>query len=80
MMFGLERGDLFAAHVSTATRHHHRRIPAQQRQRAAKRVQAAKLLLQLLVRRHGHDLISTGIGQVYLTAHPNGRRFQHKYL
>jgi len=43
-------------------------------------VQAAKLLLQLLVRRQGHERISMGIAQVYLTAHPVGRRYQHKYL
>jgi hypothetical protein len=45
MVLGLEGGQLFAAHIRAAARHHHRRVPTQQRQCAAKRVQAAKFLL-----------------------------------
>ena len=47
--FGLERGQLLAAHVGAAARHHHGRIPAQQARRAAEGVQAAEFLLELLV-------------------------------
>jgi len=43
-MLGLERRQLLAAYIGAATGHHHRRIPAQQRQRAAKRMESAKLL------------------------------------
>ena len=51
MVFGFERRELLAAYVGTAARHHHRRVPPQQGQRATERMQAAKLLLELLVRR-----------------------------
>ena len=51
VVFGLERRQLLAADIGAAARHHHRGIPAQQRQRAAERVQAPEFLLELLVRR-----------------------------
>ena len=54
MVLGLERRQLLAAHIGAAARHHHRGIPAQQRQRAAKGMQAAKFLFQLLVGRQSH--------------------------
>ena len=49
VVLGLERRQLLAAHVGAAARHHHRSVPAQQGERAAKRMQAAKFLFQLLV-------------------------------
>ena len=61
VMLGLQRRQLLAAHIGTAARHHHRGIPAQQRQRAAKCVQAAKLLFQLFVRRGGHETLAAAI-------------------
>ena len=54
VVLGLERGELLAANVGTAPRHHDRRIPAQQRQRATEGVEALELLLELLVRGGGH--------------------------
>ena len=54
VVLGLERGKLLAANVGTAPRHHHRRIPAQQRQRSTEGVEALELLLELFVRRGGH--------------------------
>ncbi len=50
VVFGLERGQLLAAHVGTATRHHHGGVPAQERERAAEGVEALELLFELLVR------------------------------
>ena len=58
MVLGFERRQLFAAHIGAAARHHHRGIPAQQRQRAAKRVQAAKFLFQLFVGRGSHETLA----------------------
>ena len=55
VVFGFERGQLLAAHFGAAAGHHHRRVPAQQRERAAKGMQAAKFLLELLIRCRGHD-------------------------
>jgi hypothetical protein len=60
MVFGLERGQLLAAHVGAAARHHHRRVPAQQGQCTAKRVQAAKFLFQLVVGSQCHDQRARG--------------------
>ena len=57
VMLGLERGQLFAAHVGAAPRHHHGSIPAQQRQRAAERMKAPELLFQLIVGRSRHPAI-----------------------
>ena len=51
VVLGLERGQLLAAHVGAAARHHHRGVPAQQRERATEGVQALELLLELLVGR-----------------------------
>ncbi len=48
--FGLECRQLFAAHIRAGARHGDGRVPAQQRQRAAKRMQPAEFLLELLVR------------------------------
>ena len=60
MALGLEGGELLAAHVGAAARHHDRRIPAQQARRAAEGVQAVQLLFELLVRGDGHDLDPRG--------------------
>ncbi len=49
VVLGLERGQLFAAHVGAAARHHHGGVPAQQRQGAAEGVEALELLFELLV-------------------------------
>ncbi len=57
VMLGLERRQLLATHIGAAARHHHRGIPAQQRQRTAKCMQTAKLLFQLLVGRDGHGYL-----------------------
>jgi hypothetical protein len=59
VVLGFQRRQLFAANIRAAARHHHRGIPAQQRQRAAKRMQAAKLLFQLFVRRGCHETLGT---------------------
>jgi hypothetical protein len=50
MVLGFERRKLLAAHIGAAARHHHRCVPSQQRQSAAKGMEAAKLLFQLFVR------------------------------
>ncbi len=49
VVLGLERGELLAAHVGAAARHHDRSIPAQEREGSAEGMQAAKLLFELLV-------------------------------
>jgi hypothetical protein len=49
MAFDLQGGDLVAAHVGAAARHRDRCVPAQERQHAAKGVQPAKLLFELLI-------------------------------
>ena len=61
VVLGFKRRQLFASDIGTAARHHHRCVPAQQRQCAAKRVQAAKLLFQLLVRRGGHETLAAAV-------------------
>jgi hypothetical protein len=60
VVFRLQRGELLAAHVRAAARHHHCRVPAQQRQRAAEGVQAAEFLFQLLVWRQAHERAAGG--------------------
>jgi hypothetical protein len=50
-MLGLERGELIAANVGTAPRHHDRGVPTQERQRTTERVETAELLLELFVSR-----------------------------
>ena len=54
MVLDLDGGELLAAHVGAAARHHHGGIPAQQRQRAAEGVQALPLLFELFVGGEGH--------------------------
>ena len=49
VMLGLEGRQLLPAHVGAASGHHHGRVPAQQRERAAEGVQAMKFLLELFV-------------------------------
>ena len=49
VVLGLEGRQLLPAHVGAASGHHDGGVPAQQRQRAAERVQAMKFLLQLFV-------------------------------
>ena len=49
VVFGFKRGALFTAQVGAATRHHHRGVPAQERERTAKSVQALELLFELFV-------------------------------
>jgi hypothetical protein len=44
VVFGLERSELLAAHFRTAARHHDGGIPAQQRERATKGMQASPFL------------------------------------
>jgi hypothetical protein len=56
VVLGLERGALLTAQVGARARHHHRRVPAQERQSAAKSVQAFELLFELFVGRGRHDL------------------------
>lgn len=51
VMLGLERRQLLAADVGAALGHHHRRVPAQQRERATERVEALPFLLELLIGR-----------------------------
>ena len=47
--FGLERRKLFTAHVRTAARHHHGGVPAQHARSAAKGMETAEFLFELLV-------------------------------
>ena len=54
VVFGFERGELLATNVRAAARHHHRRIPAQDRHGATEGVQAFPFLLELFVRGLGH--------------------------
>jgi hypothetical protein len=61
VVFGLERRQLLAAHVGAAAWHHHRRIPSQQRQCAAKCVQSAKFLFKLFVGSLCHDSRSRNV-------------------
>ena len=49
VVFGLERGELLAADVRAATRHHHGGIPSQERKRSAEGMEAFELLLELLI-------------------------------
>ena len=51
VVLGLERGELVTANVGTASRHHHRGVPTQKRQRTTERVETAELLLELFVSR-----------------------------
>ena len=55
MMLCFECRELFAPDARATTRHHYRRIPAQQRHGATERVQALPLLLELLVGRLSHQ-------------------------
>src|SRR5829696_8576449 len=71
MMLGLESCELLTAHVGATSRHHDSRIPAQKRKRASKGVQAMKLLLELLVRRGGHD--GRGLGERRLVYQRGGQ-------
>ena len=50
VVFGLQRGQLFAAQRGAATRHHHRCVPVQERNGATEGVEALELLFKLLVR------------------------------
>ncbi len=50
VILGFEGSELFSANIRASARHHHRRVPTQERQSSAKRVQASKFLLELLVR------------------------------
>jgi hypothetical protein len=49
VVFGLERGELFAANVRATTRHHHGGVPPEQRKRASKSMESLELLLELFV-------------------------------
>jgi hypothetical protein len=51
MVLCLERGELVAANVGTASRHHDRGVPTEQGERATERVEPAELLLELFVSR-----------------------------
>ena len=45
VMLGLERGELLAANIRAPPRHHHRGVPAQQRERSTEGVETFELLL-----------------------------------
>ncbi len=62
VLLDLDGGELLAAHIGAAARHHYRRVPTQQRQRAAKSVQTLPLLFELSVRRGGHGKPGKGPG------------------
>jgi hypothetical protein len=51
VMLCLERGELFAANVRAASRHHHRGVPSEERERSPEGVKAFELLFELFVRR-----------------------------
>ena len=53
-LLGLERGELLAAQVGAAARHHHGGIPAQDAGSAAESVQPPEFLLELLIGRQRH--------------------------
>ena len=50
VMLGFERRELFTSDVCTATRHHDRSIPAEERKRPAEGMKAFELLFELLIR------------------------------
>jgi hypothetical protein len=50
VMLGFERRELLTSDVCTATRHHDRGIPAEERKRPAERMKAFELLFELLIR------------------------------
>ena len=50
VMLGFERRELFASDVGTATRHHHRGIPSQERKCSAEGMKPFELLFELLIR------------------------------
>ena len=50
VMLGFERRELFASDVCTATRHHDRGIPSQERKRSAEGMKTFELLFELLIR------------------------------
>ena len=60
VVFGLQRRELLAANVGATARHHHRRVPAQQRQSTAEGMQALELLFELLVGRGRHGRFGSG--------------------
>jgi hypothetical protein len=62
-LLGLDGGQLLAAHIGAAARHHHGGIPAQQRQCTAKGMQTLPLLFELLY----------GVAGIFLPARASGR-------
>ena len=54
VVFGLQRRELLAANIGAAARHHHRRVPTQDRHGATEGMQAFPFLLELFVRGLGH--------------------------
>src|SRR5256885_14181287 len=60
VVLGLQRRELLAANVGATARHHHRRVPAQQRQSTAEGMQALELLFELLVGRGRHGRFGSG--------------------
>ena len=73
VVLGLERRELLAADLRAALRHHHRRVPAQQRERPAERVEALPFLLELLIGRCGHWAHRAGDGPIVPARAPGGR-------
>ncbi len=49
VVLGLERRELFTSDVCTATRHHDRGIPTQERKRSPEGMKAFELLFELLI-------------------------------
>lgn len=50
MVLSLERRELFASDVCTATRHHDRGIPSEERKRSTEGMKSFELLFELLIR------------------------------
>jgi hypothetical protein len=50
MVLGLECCELFASYIGTASRHHDRGIPPEERKCSAEGVKAFELLFELLIR------------------------------
>src|SRR5882672_10483086 len=63
VVFGLECGELLAANVGAATRHHHRGVPAQHGHSTAEGMETFPFLFELLVRGLGHDEDAEGGGE-----------------
>src|ERR1700726_2815205 len=60
VMFGFQRRELLAANVGATARHHHRRVPTQQRESTAESMQPLELLFELLVGRGRHGRSGSG--------------------